>query len=348
MTDSATPAAAPDAHASVDERHAYVMTLLHEAPKKTDATSKETVTDDAKPTGETQEPEEAATEESTGETDESEGQPETEAPEEEEGADPEEADEKPKTFKVKVDGEEVEVTLDEALKGYSRLEDYKRKTAKLAEDRRAFERERDEDRAKRSTVEGDYLTLAQQANEDALLLATAEKVDWEKLAQVDTNKYTLLKAKVEAAADRMQKATEAHKTKRQGYLKEQFEKACEHIPEYADEKSRPKFVADMGELMSEVGYSPEEVRHLGDHRAMRIIAEVLSLRAFKAKTEEAAKKLAAKKEKAPDMINPQRRIPSNANGESKRELKAKINKTSDLRERAALTAEYARRFPNSA
>ena len=54
----------------------------------------------------------------------------------------EEAEEAPQsgqTFRVKVDGEEVEVPLDELLKGYSRTADYTRKTQAIAEARKQAE-----------------------------------------------------------------------------------------------------------------------------------------------------------------------------------------------------------------
>lgn len=44
-------------------------------------------------------------------------------------------------FTVKVDGEELEVTVREALEGYQRREDYTRKTQELSEARKAFEGE---------------------------------------------------------------------------------------------------------------------------------------------------------------------------------------------------------------
>ena len=40
---------------------------------------------------------------------------------------------KPEVFTVKVDGKEIEVTLDELQKGYSRTQDYTRKTQQVAE-----------------------------------------------------------------------------------------------------------------------------------------------------------------------------------------------------------------------
>ena len=53
----------------------------------------------------------------------------------------EESQETP-TYKVKVDNEEVEVTLDELLQGYSRTKDYTKKTQALAETRKAIEAEK--------------------------------------------------------------------------------------------------------------------------------------------------------------------------------------------------------------
>lgn len=49
--------------------------------------------------------------------------------------------EEPK-YKVKVDGEEIEVTQDELLRGYMRQKDYTQKTQQLAEQRRQFEQYR--------------------------------------------------------------------------------------------------------------------------------------------------------------------------------------------------------------
>ena len=60
-----------------------------------------------------------------------------EAEESEEVEGEEESQPQVRTFKVKVDGEEVEVPEDELLKGYSRTQDYTRKTQQLAEQRKA-------------------------------------------------------------------------------------------------------------------------------------------------------------------------------------------------------------------
>jgi hypothetical protein len=60
-----------------------------------------------------------------------------------------EEQEQPRVFSVKVDGKEVEVTLDELQKGYSRTQDYTRKTQQIAEVRKQTEVELQAVRAER-------------------------------------------------------------------------------------------------------------------------------------------------------------------------------------------------------
>ena len=52
--------------------------------------------------------------------------------------------EQPTSYKVKIDGEEVEVTLDELQSGYSRQQDYTRKTQELAQQRKIIEQQQQE------------------------------------------------------------------------------------------------------------------------------------------------------------------------------------------------------------
>lgn len=72
---------------------------------------------------------------------ESNAQEEEQPTETDEDTHEEETDEEPK-YTVKVDGEEIEVTQDELLRGYMRQRDYTQKTQQLAEQRRQFEQYR--------------------------------------------------------------------------------------------------------------------------------------------------------------------------------------------------------------
>jgi predicted ribosome quality control (RQC) complex YloA/Tae2 family protein len=56
------------------------------------------------------------------------------------------------TYTVRVDGEEVEVTIDELLSGYSRTQDYTRKTMALADQRKSLETELEQIRQERAQL----------------------------------------------------------------------------------------------------------------------------------------------------------------------------------------------------
>ena len=89
---------------------------------------------------EPEQPEGQAEELAEQETEEYEAQ--AEESEEAEGEEVQEEVEAPQRFRVKVDNEELDVDLDELIKGYSRTSDYTKKTQNLAEQRKAVESER--------------------------------------------------------------------------------------------------------------------------------------------------------------------------------------------------------------
>ena len=77
------------------------------------------------------------------------------------------------TYTVRVDGEEVEVTIDELLSGYSRTQDYTRKTMALADQRKSLETELEEIRGERAQLaqvleQIDVQDQEQEPNWDAL------------------------------------------------------------------------------------------------------------------------------------------------------------------------------------
>lgn len=90
----------------------------------------------------------------------------------------------PKTFKVKVDGAEHEVTEDELLKGYSRQQDYTRKTTELSEQRKAVATESDAIRVDRAAY-ADQIAMLKKALETA----TPAEPNWPELAKGDAEIY---------------------------------------------------------------------------------------------------------------------------------------------------------------
>ena len=104
----------------------------------------------------------------------------------------------PELYKVIIDGEEVEVSLDELQKGYSRQSDYTRKTQQLAQQRKEAE-----------ALQQDYAQRVQQLNQFAQQIQqqpdipepawTADPQAWERLRHEDPVQFVLEK---DAARDR--------------------------------------------------------------------------------------------------------------------------------------------------
>ena len=202
----------------------------------------------------------------------------------------ESAPEPPPLHKVKVDGVEEEITLEEALKGYSRTADYRNKTRQLAEDRRKVETESQAARQARDAY-GERLKLVDQA------LAVEPTPDWVKAKEEMTTEEFLgaradwqlkveQRQEVKAERERVagEQATEVAQ-QQQVYLDEQAELLQEKIPEFA------KVKADLLTYGETQGFSRDEIAGVNDHRALVLLNKARlydALVARKAKTKEKA------------------------------------------------------------
>ncbi len=125
---------------------------------------------------------------------------------------------------VKVNGEDREVTLSEALNGYQRLEDYRIKTAELAESRKADTTERDAIAAERKHYAerlGPFLQQAEQrlSQDDAKLtdMLNPDSMEYNpegyirEKARLDGERLQVDAARQEQERIRQVEATETHK-----------------------------------------------------------------------------------------------------------------------------------------
>ena len=100
--------------------------------------------------------------------------------------DQEEALDEPSTYTVKVDGKDVEVTLDELRSGYSRQADYTRKSQVLAEQRQKA----DEELAATQQERQRYISQLEQFTDTTdKKLDEFKSVDWIKLKEEDPMEY---------------------------------------------------------------------------------------------------------------------------------------------------------------
>jgi hypothetical protein len=185
-----------------------------------------------------------------------------------------EEEEQPQVFTVKVDGKEVDVTLEELQKGYSRTQDYTRKTQQIAEVRKHAEAELQAVRAEREQ----YAQLL-GALEAQVQQATQPNIDWERLYQEDPIEYvrqreTMRENKEKAAAiqsEQQRLAQLSHQEQmqyRDQMLQQEQESLVAAIPEWKDAKKAAAEKAMLVQFGQKAGFSPDELKNVVDHRAV--------------------------------------------------------------------------------
>jgi hypothetical protein len=196
--------------------------------------------------------------------------------------DAEEASEQPQTFRVKVDGEEVEVPLDELLKGYSRTADYTRKTQAIAEARKQAEAEaslaREERQRYAQTLEALDATLRQlQPPEiDWDRLYKENPVEWVRQREIARSRQEQsgwVQAQKQALVEKQQQEEriEAEKT-----LESERSKLLEALPEWRDaDKARADKAKIVSYATEKLGFSVEEISDIYDARAVLALRKAM-------------------------------------------------------------------------
>jgi len=212
-----------------------------------------------------------------GEAEEVNPEDETEADEVEEDSDSDgdedtdEDQEQPETITVKVDGEEVQVTLDELKSGYSRTQDYTRKTQEVAETRKAVQAELQQVQAERQQYAQVLGQLAQQFE--------VQEPDWDHLRQTDPIEYSLQMADYQRNQQKRQVAQQEQQRvmaqiqqdnmkQMQDKLGREAEALSALIPEWKDAEKVKVVKAMVKEQGKKLGFSDEEMSQVFDHRAI--------------------------------------------------------------------------------
>jgi hypothetical protein len=231
--------------------------------------------DETQPAEESEEDSEVAA--SEGDDSGVEDAPEEETSEEQSGEEEEsEEQEQPQTFTVKIDGKEVAVTLDELQKGYSRTQDYTRKTQQIAEVRKQVEAETQAVRAER----GQYaqLLVALQAQ----LQATEPQVDLDRLYHEDPIEWVRQKEvmrerqeKAQAIQAEQQRLYQTSQREQQQALEQQLvlqkDALLAALPSWKDSKVAKAEKALVVESAKNAGFSDEDLNSVYDHRLVLLL-----------------------------------------------------------------------------
>jgi hypothetical protein len=210
--------------------------------------------------------------------DDPDGDPNTEDADDAEDDESEDAD--GETYRVKVDGEEVEVTLEEALKGYQRQAAFTRRMQEVADTRREAESLRDQ-----------AGTAAEQyAMQGAALLRFAESALSEPAKQQ-------IQASVQRAIADAQ-AVQAHRV--QETLQTESRALREAMGWQSDEDVAAGRQA-LVQAAKEYGYEPQELSGVYDHRLLVILNDAAAFRAMQGKGKEAREAAKASRKRSPTL-----------------------------------------------
>jgi phosphoribosylpyrophosphate synthetase len=215
------------------------------------------------------------------ETDEPQDEHEDDVQDEEEETE-EEVEAAPELYKVIIDGEEVEVSLDELQKGYSRQSDYTRKTQQLAQQRKEAE-----------ALQQDYAQRVQQLNQFAQQIQqqpdipepawTADPQAWERLRHEDPVQFVLEKdaardrqlARQERAQQMQYLQSEQQQLQQQQFaqhLDGQRQQLNELIPAWSDKETAKAEKAELRKWASDAyGLTEQDLSQAYDARLVKIL-----------------------------------------------------------------------------
>lgn len=180
---------------------------------------------------------------------------------------------------VVVDGRTQRVALSELRKVYSRQQDYSRKTAALAEQRRAVEAER---RQLKDAL-GAFIHDGETVDP---VLAEGRRTDWEKLAAEQPQLYAQRRAEFdrrqarleEARALRASLAARAEAARAQAhdaFAGEQRRALLAKMPELGDPARRKALAAELSAYAADLGFSGDEQARILDHRLVQVFHDAM-------------------------------------------------------------------------
>ena len=197
------------------------------------------------------------------------------------------------TYKVKVAGQELDVTLDELRNGYSRDADYRQKTEELSHQRKQFQSESEKQRQ-------DY---SQKLNELNQKLSTAQvdlnaeinSADLDKLYEEDPTEAAKverkLKKKQDALNQSLQQTQAEQKEQFSSFLQDQQRKLVSKMPEFSDPAKASSLKANMKSTLNNYGFNDQEVAQVYDHRIVMLVNDAMKYRSMQNSKPNIAKKI---------------------------------------------------------
>ena len=211
-------------------------------------------------------------------------------------------------YDITVNGNNQKVNLTELMKGYSRNQDYTKKTMDLSNQRKEVESLQDNLKKEFEAVKSSRNQYAQQLEVLSKNLKQEENIDWEGLYQSDPAEYVKLKAESDRKKETLNLAQQEQMRIQQeqrseqekvynNYIANERKILAEKLPVYADKDKSAEFTKRLSSFAKESGYTDQEIAMMVDHRAVLLLADAYRYNQLK-KTKLSGKKV----NKAPRVV----------------------------------------------
>lgn len=202
---------------------------------------------------------------------------------------------KPQLHRVKVQGQELEVSLDELKAGYSRDSDYRQKTHVLSQEKKSFEEQK---QGLSQTYQSRLKELDDLINSaNTYISQQSGNVDLPKLYEEDPAQAARVDYQMRQQQEHLsnlKKQSERIRLEQyNSYLDEQRKLAATKIPEYADPNKAPVFKSQLKNALADYGFTDAEIGMLADHRFLMVAKDAMEYRNFKGQKPVASKKVVA-------------------------------------------------------
>lgn len=182
------------------------------------------------------------------------------------------------SYEVKVNGQTLNVTLDELLQGYQREADYTRGKQDLS-----LEKSRLDQTLQQSQTEiNQKLAKLNDLNNSAQSQLQAEyaNIDFERLYEDDPVEASKLEHKMRKRAENLQRIQyethQAQNVELQKFIQGEQSKVLSLVPEFNDPGKASKLKSDMKSYLTNVGYNNQEINTIYDSRQVLLIRDAVA------------------------------------------------------------------------
>ena len=237
----------------------------------------------------------------------------------------------PKTLKVKVDGQEVEVTLEDLKRSYSGQGKIQKGMQEAAQARKQAEEILQQAQAYAQQTAQMYEQAHRQGFKAPPKEPSRELFDRDPIGYMDAKiKYDDdLKAYNAERQNMMavyQQQAQQSQIEQQKMLQREMQMLQERIPELADASKAGKFKEDLVSVGSQYGYTQDELSGVMDHRAILVLRDAMKWRQSQAKRSQ----VEGKTQKARPVIKPQAKKSLDPKGKQARAAKSKLKNTGSI------------------